>query len=77
MVDPDIPSPNGNIRPRIHMLVVNIPNGVVENGEEAFSYTGPMPPDNKAHYYYYLVYQQRYRVSKDSYKDFTDANCPR
>ncbi|XP_052800952.1 uncharacterized protein LOC128231795 [Mya arenaria] len=58
--DPDVPSATVGTeeKPLLHGLVVNIRNGSVPTGDEVLRYSGPSPPDQKPHFYYFLLYRQ-------------------
>ena len=77
MVDPDVPvaAVGTSARPLLHMVVLNIPDGMVSQGEVFLDYQGPSPPDNKPHHYYYLVYEQQGKLTNTSYLQHV-GNCP-
>ncbi|XP_052239058.1 uncharacterized protein LOC127850223 [Dreissena polymorpha] len=58
-MDPDVPSPTAGTqeRPLLHGLFINIRDGNFSTGELVRNYSGPMPPDNKPHYYYFMLYR--------------------
>ncbi|XP_052239157.1 uncharacterized protein C56G2.4-like isoform X2 [Dreissena polymorpha] len=58
-MDPDVPSPTVGTqeRPKLHGLFINIKDGNFSTGELVHGYSGPTPPDNKPHYYYFMLYR--------------------
>ena len=67
MIDPDITSPDVGTteKPLAHWLVINIPNGRIEQGETVLSYRGSQPPAGQTHGYQFLLYQQQGMLNVD------------
>lgn len=72
MVDPDAPSRwNPTNAEWLHWLVVNIPNGQVEKGNEWVRYQGPAPPPKTgphrvslSYLLCFLVFSLRYSTAR-------------
>lgn len=75
-LDSDVPNPlvGSGTEPLVHWMVLNIPNGDATNGQEVLSYMGPLPPDNKQHTYYFLLYKHSNPIPLDMDKYF-GKNC--
>ena len=78
-VDPDVADSmhGSNERPKLHWAVINIVDGQVSAGKVLAEYAGPMPPDDKPHTYYFLLYEQTAELSLEDLKEYTDAACDR
>lgn len=65
MYDLDSPYPeNPSNSPFLHLLVVNVPNGNISQGQVIAPYTPPNPPQDSApHTYRFDLYRQRTRIS--------------
>ncbi|XP_060564390.1 uncharacterized protein LOC132723646 [Ruditapes philippinarum] len=76
-VDPDVPYPNFGTeeRPLLHGMVTNIINGNLSTGDVGLAYQGPAPPDNKPHYYYFLLYKQQAEVNVTKMMNYVGDNC--
>lgn len=63
-LDPDVPfsTIGTNELPLLHWLSLNNEvnaAGELEQGTDLKSYRGPMPPDDKTHVYYFMLYEQK------------------
>lgn len=65
MFSPDYPSKSNPILANfLHWMVVNIPGGLVEDGEVICDYLGALPePDNDLHRYVFIVYKQKAKTN--------------
>lgn len=65
MFSPDYPTRSNPVLANfLHWMVVNIPNGHVEDGEVICDYLGALPePDNDLHRYIFLVYKQKAKTN--------------
>lgn len=77
IVDPDVPIPQVGTeeRPLLHGMIVNIMDGNFTNGEIVKTYKGPAPPDNKPHYYYFLLYKQTGTVNATEMTSYVGDTC--
>ena len=77
MVDPDVPSSAGNpTHPLIHWMVLNIPNGNVNDGMTLREYKGPSPSTG-SHTYYFLLYKQTTTINPSVISNYTSSTCSR
>ncbi|XP_053376520.1 uncharacterized protein LOC123534091 [Mercenaria mercenaria] len=76
-LDPDVPYPSfaTEERPLLHGMVVNIMNGNISTGDVGLAYQGPAPPDNKPHYYYFLLYKQQAKLNVTNMMNYVGENC--
>ncbi|GAB1609560.1 hypothetical protein Ahia01_001241800 [Argonauta hians] len=74
MVDPDIPEVyhalGNSTYPLIHWMTINIVGKDLSTGEELFPYIGPLPPDEKPHFYYFILLKQNQRLQRDDLNGF-------
>lgn len=80
-IDPDVPNPSYGTksRPLVHWIAHNgvvKSNGALEFSESLYGWKGPMPPDNKPHEYYFLLYEQKEEIYFPSLKpEYSDPEC--
>ena len=78
-IDPDVPSLSVGTkrRPLVHWLRINMRDGDTNTGDELVPYRGPAPPDDKPHFYFFLLFEQDENkdIEKDAYKAYAGANC--
>jgi len=80
--DIDAPYPEySNSSPYMHLLIINIPDNRIEQGQVVYSYMPPQPPvDSKEHRYIFTLFNQHMRIpnlyqtqrSKFPLRDFID-----
>ena len=72
-VDPDVPAPTAGTpdKPLLHWQVINIQNGDLASGDVMMTYAGPAPPDNKPHFYYFLLYEQTGMLNASGMPSYT------
>lgn len=65
MFSPDYPTRSNPILANfLHWMVVNIPNGRVQDGEVICDYMGALPePDNDLHRYIFIVFKQKAKTN--------------
>ncbi|XP_013414832.1 uncharacterized protein LOC106176833 [Lingula anatina] len=75
MVDPDVPSSTvGTLaKPLLHMLVLNIPDGNVPQGQIIARYNGPMPPDASPHYYFFMILSHVAEVDNSTIPQYSNG----